>query len=209
MKRTVRQTLFVTFLAGAVLAGGVGDAVPATAATPPSKAHWGWYSWGSEQVPARAFWLIDRTGNETMHQAIEGWAYVWNDGRARYLPALPYVAVYRDDANVGACFHTGLPQYSLALACAGSPTGNLVDTSVQIDWNVPPHIVSPFMRLHPGLDLNTMFTMVCHGMGIMLGFGVSNSPTSCMHNTFALGQLLWYDAGDAATAVELYNSHNN
>lgn len=206
MKRSVRQSVVAALLAGAVLVGG---AMPATAVTPPSKAHWGWYSWGTEQAPVRAFWLFDRTGNDTMHQAIETWAYFWNDARARFLPSLPFVAVYRDDANVGSCFHTALPQYSLALACAGSATGNAVETSVQTFPTVPPHIVSPFMRLNPALDFNTMFTVVCHGMGIMVGFGVSTSPTSCMHNTFAVGEFLWYDAGDAATAVELYNSHAN
>jgi hypothetical protein len=43
----------------------------------------------------------------------------------------------------------------------------------------------------------------------MVGFGVSDSPTSCMRNVFPVGQILWYDAGDAATAVELYNSDPN
>ena len=206
MKRSARRTVVATVLAGAVLVGG---AMPASALTPASKAHWGWYTWGSEQVPVRAFWLLDRTGNDTMHQAIETWASVWNDLRGRYMPSLPYVAVYRDDANVGACYHTGLPQYSLALACAGTSSGKAVETSVQTFPTVPPHIVSPFMRLHPALDFNTMFTVVCHGMGIMMGLGASDGPTSCMRTTFAVGELRWYDGGDAATAVELYNSHPN
>ena len=206
MKRSVRHTVAAILVTTAML--GVG-ATPATAVTPPSQAHWGWYSWGTESAPVRAFWLIDRTGNQTMHDAIAAWAHFWNDARARFLPSLPLVGVYVDDANVGACFHTQLPQYSLAMACAGSPTGNAVETSVQTFPTVPPHIVSPFMRLNPSLDFNTMFTGVCHGMGIMVGFGVSASPTSCMRNVFPVGELLWYDAGDAATAAQLYNSHDN
>ncbi len=206
MRRSLRQAAVAATVAGLIL---VGESAPATAVTPPSQAHWGWYQWGTETVPIRAFWLFDRTGNETAHQAIAAWAYFWNDARARYLPSLPFVAVYRDDANAGACFHTGLPNYSLALACSGSPTGFAVETFLQTFPTVPPHMVSPYMRINPALDFNTMFTVVCHGMGIMVGFGVSSSPTSCMHTTFAVGEFLWYDAGDAQTAVELYNSHPN
>lgn len=206
MMRSLRHTVIATLLCGGVLVGG---SVPAPAATPASRAHWGWYTWGPDQVPVRAFWLLDRTGNDTMHQAIDAWAFYWNDNRARYMPSLPYVAVARDDANVGACFHTGLPQYSLAMACAGTPNGKAVETSVQTFPTVPPHMVSPFMRLHPALDLATMFTAVCHGMGVMLGLGESGGAATCMHTTFALGEALWYDGGDAATAVELYNSHAN
>ena len=206
MMRSVRHTVVATLLAGAVLVGG---ALPAQAVTPSSHAHWGWYTWGSDQVAVRAFWLLDRTGNETMHQAINAWAYYWNHNRARYMPSLPYVAVARDDANVGACYHTGLPQYSLAMACAVTPNGKAVETSVQTVPTVPPHMVSPFMRLHPALDLNTMFTAVCHGMGIMLGLGESDGASSCMHTTFVVGQALWYDGGDAATAVQLYGGHAN
>ena len=203
-RRSVRRAAVAALVAGAVL---VGASAPATAVTPESKAHWGWYRWGTDTVPLRAFWLLDRTGNQTMHDAIAVWAAAWNDARARYLPSLPYVAALVDDANVGNCFHTGLPQYSLAMACAGAPEGNVVDTSVQLFPTSPPHIVSPFMRLNPGLDFNTMFTAVCHGMGVMVGLGVSSSATSCMHTTFALGQLVGYDSGDAVSLVELYTSH--
>ena len=35
-----------------------------------------------------------------MHTAIANWAAWWNDGRSKTDLALPYVAVYVDDANV-------------------------------------------------------------------------------------------------------------
>jgi hypothetical protein len=143
-----------------------------------------------------------------MHTAIANWAAWWNDGRSKTDLALPYVAVYVDDANVGQCYHTGNPDYSLAMACAGgagSPNGGTADLTFAPSSH--PHMVSPFITLHPGLDANSLATSVCHRMGSVMGLADNPAADSCMSPSPPRATFLWYNPTDGSGALSLYDSH--
>jgi hypothetical protein len=99
--------------------------------TCPAGNHWGRYRYngGHEQAAVRAFWLFDRTGNAAANAALRDFTDKWNwEVRARQGAGqdIPYVAYFRDDANVGLCSPNPanlqayqLPGYSILLACNG------------------------------------------------------------------------------------------
>lgn len=175
-------------------------------------AHWSTYRWGTQSVPTvRAFWLVDRSGNALMHQAIQQWVASWNDQRARTNPTAPYVGLYQDDASIGQCANWGLAAYSVATICAGDP-GTTGVASLQ--WFGSPtgtHLVNPYVLIRPaGLNYGQLFTAVAHEMGHTLGLGHRPEVGTLMHaNSNFDGALHWYDQHDLDGLKDLYGGHTS
>ena len=200
--RAARRPLAV--LSGGLLAASalIGAAAPAVAQPP--AAHWGNYQWfgGQENASVRAFWLVDRTGDPTLSSIIRYVANAWNGARA-HRPELPYIAVYRDDANAGRCFVNQTPGYSVASACmlrSLSAFGIKGITAMQGS----PHFVGGAFAVSDGLSFEEAFTVVCHNFGHLLGLADSDDAQSCMKHDFAPGQAKWYTQGDADAILALY-----
>jgi VCBS repeat-containing protein len=201
--RAARRPLAI--LSGGLLVGSTligATATPAAAADP--VAHWGNYQWsgGAEKADVRAFWLFDRTGNTTMNAIIQHVADAWNGARADH-PQLPYIAVYRDDANAGKCFVNRTPGYSVASACMmRSLSAFGIKGLAATDGS--PHFGGAAFAVSDGLSFKEAFTVVCHNFGHIMGLADSNDDQSCMKHDFSPDKLKWYGQGDAEAVLGLY-----
>ena len=194
----------VAILSGGLLACSalLGTAGPATAQTP--DAHWGTYEWsgGQEKAAIRAFWLFDRTGDPTMNAIIGYVAGAWNGARAAN-PELPYIGVYRDDANKGKCFVNRTPGYSVASACMMSSLSTFGIKGIAATEGSP-HIVGGAFAISDGLSFEDAFTAVCHNFGHLMGLPDSDDDESCMSHDVPDGEAKWYGSGDADAILDLY-----
>ena len=167
-------------------------------------AHWNLYQWngGQEKAPVRAFWLFDRTGDQTLQSIIQGVADAWNAARDAH-PELPYVAVYRDDANAGKCFVNETPGYSVASACmirglsAFGVKGLFASEGSS-------HFTGAAFAVTDGLSFEEAVTVVCHSFGHLMGLPDSDDTQSCMSHQFGPGPAKWYGAADEAAVLALY-----
>jgi predicted Zn-dependent protease len=169
-------------------------------------AHWGRYRWNDAVMsPERAFWLFDRTGNETMSRAIVQWVNSWNGQRNLNVKKAPLVMYLKDYANVGRCQNVGWAGFSFAMFCSGNP-GTTGITSLA--W-VGGHIVNPYIIVRPdGLNYGQLFTAVTHEMGHMLGLSHRPEVGTTMHaNANFDGQIHWYDQHDLDALNAMYNTH--
>lgn len=167
-------------------------------------AHWGNYEWfgGQEKAGVRAFWLFDRTGDPTLNHVIATVTNGWNAWRSEH-PELPYIGVYRDDANVGKCFVNRTPGWSIASACINPmlrPNGIKGISAT----HGSPHFLGGSLAISAGLSYEDAFTAVCHHFGHVLGLADSSDNQSCMSHNAAPGQLKWYGQGDADAILALY-----
>jgi hypothetical protein len=188
-------------LVAAVLVGA-GPFGPASAQTTPP--HWGPYRWsgGAERADVRAFFLFDRTGDPRIGEAIRGVANGWNSAR-EVLPQLPYIAVYRDDANVGKCFVNQTPGYSVATACVIPRNIEGVRGLAARNPDAQGHLIGAAMAVSDGLSADETFTAVCHTMGHIMGLENSADLESCMSHEFGT-QKKWYTSADAAAILSVY-----
>ena len=162
MSRTARNRArrSLAALGGGLLAASVlaGAGPPAHAQGAQAAAHWGHYQWagGQEKASVRAFWLLDRTGDETLSYIIQGVAEAWNQARDEN-PELPFVAVYRDSA--GQCFVNETPGYSIASACMIRGL-NTFGTKGLFASRGSPHFLGAAFAVSDGLNYEEAFNVV-------------------------------------------------
>ena len=201
--KAVRRPLAI--LVGGLLTAStlVGGASPA-GAQPPAP-HWGNYQWygGQEKADVRAFWLVDRTGDPTLNAIIKYVADAVNASRAEH-PELPYIALYRDDANAGRCFVNQTPGYSMASACMIRSL-SLFGIKGLAATHGSPHFIGGAFAVSDGLTVEEAVTVVCHNFGHLMGLPDSNDDLSCMKHDFPSGQMKWYQQGDVDAILALYD----
>ena len=187
-------------LAASAVLGAAASPVVAQAQAP----HWDQFEWnaGQSKVPIRAFVLFDRTGDPTTNAVIKYASDWWNGQRAKN-PELPFISVYQDDANAGACFVNQTPGYSLASACTIPSLSKFGITGISATHGSP-HLIGAAFALSDGLTLNEAFTAVCHNLGHIMGMADSGDDQSCMSHNLAPDQLRWYSAADALAIRTLY-----
>ena len=199
--------------AGASLAGVLlaASALLASAASAPAAEetapHWGQYQWygGQEKADARAFWIVDRTGNTRTGDAIAAVAAAWNDARASSFPELPYIAVHRDSSNIGRCFVNREAGYSVASACMLPFPVSGSESLTRLAG--APHLTGGAIGISPGLSAEQTLTAVCHAVGELVGLEVSDEDESCMSDAPLTQQVRWYTEDDEEAIVDLYE-HN-
>lgn len=165
----IRRTL-AALVAAVSLVLGVAVA-PAHAAVPPAitLGHWSYFQWNGQYVAGRAFYIYDRSGDSTIHaalqQVINDLQYDLNARNAwGIVPAVYYV---QDDANVGACGDFGsLAGYSFITLCSGGLGGGTSYTTSDIGGG---HYAGNGGNLHPSIhiereypDYNTTYSMIAH-----------------------------------------------
>ncbi len=198
-----RATVLVA--AVALLLCGMTGTAAADHQTKNGGVHWGRFRWANNVGSTdRAFYLVDRTGNAMMHQAIQQWIASWNGQRNLNVKSAPLVMYYLDDPSVGQCKNFG-PGYSFITFCAGDP-GTTGITSLQ--W-VGRHMATPNVMIKPaGLNYGQMFTAVTHEMGHVLGLSHRPEVGVTMHaNGNFDGQIHWYDQHDLDALNALYGTH--
>ena len=193
--------------AGLVIAGGP---VGPLRAQQPAAPHWSNYQWygGAETASIRAYWLVDRTGNQDMHEAIRFVANAWNAARNTY-PELPYLAVYQDDANVGRYLVNQTPGYSFATACTVPNNIEGVKALVARNPDAKGHMIGGAMAISEGLGKEQTVSVVCHTIGHLMGLENSDDSASCMSHAFEAGVLKWYTQPDADAVLALYDHDEN
>ena len=199
---------FVAAAAAVLAAGTVLAAAPAPAET--NSAHWGNYQWsgGAEEAEVRAFWLFDRTGDPTVNYWINSVANAWNTARTEN-PDLPYVAVHKDDANVGKCFVNNAPGWSAASACMFPGEVFGLNGLFAANPDSEGHMIGGAFAVSTGLTANESFTVVCHYMGRLMGLENSEDSDSCMSTDIGEDEVKWYDANDEAAILSLYDHSEN
>ena len=204
LTRAVRRPL--ALLCGGLLAAAAlaGPATPAAAAEP-SAAHWGNYQWngGELKAPVRAFWLFDRTGDPMTNSLIQWVADAWNGARGSH-PDLPFIAVYKDNANVGQCFVNRTEGYSVASACMMPSLSAFGIDGISATHGAP-HFIGAAFAISDGLSFNDAFTAVCHNFGHIMGLPDSTDDASCMNHDVAPGEIRWYGTGDTDALLALYD----
>ena len=187
-------------LAASALLGAAASPAAAQAPAP----HWDQFEWnaGQTKLPVRAFVLFDRTGDPTMNAIIKYAGDWWNGQRAEN-PELPFISVYQDDANAGACFVNQTPGFSLASACKIRSLSTFGINGISATHGSP-HLIGAAFALSDGLTLNEAFTAVCHNLGHVMGMADSADNQSCMSHNLAPDQLRWYSAADALAIRALY-----
>jgi hypothetical protein len=186
------------------LTAGIGPVGPAAGQSPPPP-HWGPYQWsgGAETAPVNAFWLIDRTGNQPMHDIIGLIAEAWNSARTDH-PELPFIGVYQDDANVGRCFVNELEGWSVATACTIPENIEGVKGLAARHAGDDGHLIGAAMAVSEGLNSEELFSVVCHTMGHVVGLENSEDTASCMSHDFDPETFKWYSQDDAQAVLDLY-----
>ena len=183
------------------MAAVAGAATPAVAADAPA-AHWGNYQWSGQKAGVRAFWLVDRTGDPTMNAIIQWEADAWNAARVHH-PGLPYIAVYKDNANVGQCFVNRTEGFSVASACMMPSLSTFGIKGISATHGAP-HFIGGAFGISDGLSFNDAFTAICHNFGHILGMPDSSDAASCMNHNVAPGEIKWYAPGDTNALLALY-----
>ncbi len=173
-----------------------------TAGAQEPRAHWGPYQFGKQKANVRAFWLIDRTGDPRLNSIIKYVTDAWNSARKNN-PQFPYIAVYRDNANVGRCFVNQTPGYSIASACMMRSLSEFGIKGIAATKGRP-HFLGGAFAVSDGLSFKEAFTVVCHNVGHLLGLPDSDDERSCMKHEFGPGPAKWYGAGDARAMLDLY-----
>ncbi len=207
-----RSTKLRAIVVVGVFGGLVGAIAPMASlrAQPAVSPHWSTYKWsgGAETAPVRAFWLIDRTGNQDMHDAIRFVANAWNAVREGET-TLPYIAVYQDDANVGKCTVNQTVGWSFATACA--VPNNIENVKGLVARNPGPdgHLIGAAMAISDGLTKEETASVACHTIGHLMGLDNSEDSSSCMSHAFEAGVFKWYSQADADAAVALYAHDEN
>ena len=202
-RRNGSRILATLVIGGALAAFAVlgGQSVGAQAPQP----HWGPYKWnaGAETIAIRGFWLLDRTGNDTMHDAIAAVANGWNTARTAH-PELPYIGVQRDDANIGRCFVNQTTGWSVASACSIIDNIDGVNGLVGRHADAEGHMTGAAISIRDGLSPADTFTMACRTIGQMLGLPTSQEAASCMSGILN-ETAKWLTQADADAVLALYN----
>ena len=198
------RRLAVLAVLGGVLIAAVG--VTPLAAQQSTSPHWSNYKWGggAETAAVRAFWLIDRTGNQDMHDSIRFLAGAWNAARDTH-PELPYIAVHQDDARVGQCVVNQTRGYSFATACAVPKNIENVKGLVARNPDADGHLIGGAIAISDGLTREETVSVACHTIGHLMGLENSEDTQSCMSHAFQAGVLKWYTQADADAVVALYD----
>ena len=195
---------------GLVAAAALASAAPSATAQSAPAAHWANYEWngGSQTADLRAFWLFDRTGDASSQGTIRFVVDAWNAARDDH-PGLPFIGLYRDDANVGRCFVNQTPGYSVASACMMPKDIHGVKAIAARNSDASGHLVGAAFAIGEGLGAEELLTVVCHAFGHVMGLEDSTNPGSCMSPTSTPGQATWYDGDDADAIIGLYDHDEN
>lgn len=213
-RRRVAAAVTGALMGVSALLAGAG-AAPAQETVAPEKPHWGQYRWDGGKVKAedRAFWLFDRTDDPMLHSIIEAVAGAWNAARVDNLAGdkeyeIPFVAVYRDDANAGKCFVNQTPGYAAASACKLPFDFKLI--SARSTSGPGGHLTGGAFALGEGLSFEDAFTAVCRGFGAIMGLDAKDADeNSCMSKAAKTGRLLWYTNSDADAVKAIYKGHSD
>ena len=206
--RPLRRLLALgcTFVAAAALVSTVPTATAQSVPAP----HWGNYRWngGSQTADIRAFWLFDRTGNASAHVTIEFVVNAWNAARDDH-PELPFIGLYRDDANAGKCFVNNEPGWSVASACMMPKDIHGVKAIAARNPDASGHLRGAAFAIAEGLGGPEQLTVVCHAFGHVMGLDDSENADSCMSPGSEAGEIRWYDEDDTAAILGLYEHDEN
>ncbi|HEX2047015.1 MAG TPA: matrixin family metalloprotease [Acidimicrobiales bacterium] len=193
-----------TVVAAAALLALTTAATGHVAAQTQPEPHWGPYRWsgGAERADIRAFWIFDRMGNAQASAMLNDVVGAWNSVRSAF-PELPFMAIYRDDANAGKCFVNQTPGWSAASACMFPK--NIENVKGLASWHTDSqgHLIGAAMAVSEGLNPDETFTVVCHTVGHMLGLPNSDDPESCMSHEFT-NEKKWYTQEDGERILSLY-----
>jgi hypothetical protein len=159
---------------------------------------------GAETASVRAFWLIDRTGNQDMHDSIRFVADAWNAARDAN-PELPYIAVYQDDTRVGQCVVNQTAGYSFATACAVPNNIEGVKGLAARNPDADGHLTGGAIAIADGLTREETVSVACHTIGHLMGLENSEDSASCMSHAFEAGVVKWYTQADADAVLALYD----
>jgi hypothetical protein len=186
------------------MAATVALALPmAASAQAPPKPHWSTYQFGTEHADVRAYYLFDRTGSQTAHDALKATVGGWNAARDTY-PNLPYIALYQDDANIGQCFVNRTAGYSLATACLIPDNVEGVKSIAARNPDATGHLIGAALAVSDGLSAPDTMTAVCHSLGVVMGLESTTEAASCMSSTFVSGAAKWYTQADADYILAVY-----
>ena len=193
--------LGATFVAAAALA----PTVPTATAQSAPASHWGNFKWngGSQSVDVRAFWLFDRTGNDSAHVTVKYVVDAWNAARDDH-PELPFIGLVRDDANAGRCFVNNTPGWSVASVCMMPKDIHGVKAIAARNPDAAGHLLGAAFAISEGLGGAEQLTVVCHGFGHIMGLDDSANEDSCMFPGSTAGEVRWYDEGDTEAILDLY-----
>ena len=183
----MKGTLLRFVAAAAVAVAAIGStAVPAHADHGLVGAHWGRYKWGGTQLdPARAFWVLDRSGAPTVGAALREFIQRYNgDAYRRGLWGVVPVMGYLDQgAHRGACDgYTAYRGYSFSTVCSGNGGSH----ASSVTWfgargtqaELAYHPWSLIQRDYP--DYNTTFSNVAHEILHQMGVGHSRDCNNLM-----------------------------
>lgn len=194
-------------LLGVVGASIVAASLPVNPVAGQSSAgpHWGPYKWfaGAESASVRAYWLVDRTGSQPMHDAIRFVANAWNAAREVHAE-VPYIAVYQDDAHVGQCVVNQTAGWSFATACAVPSNIEGVKGLAARNTDTNQHMVGGAIAISDGLSPEETLSVVCHTIGHLMGLENSEDDDSCMSHAFGAGVVKWYTQADADALLARY-----
>ncbi|HEX2191824.1 MAG TPA: hypothetical protein VHH09_01395 [Acidimicrobiales bacterium] len=183
----MKHSLLRLVAVAAIVAGAIGStSAPAHADHGVVGAHWGTYKWwGQQQVAARGFWVLDRSGDPTVGAALREFINTYNAdahrrGVAGYVPVMAYLD---QSYHRGACDgFTAYAGFSFSTVCSGNG-GNYGSS---ITWfggagsraELGYHPWSLIQRDYP--DYNTTFSNVAHEILHQLGIGHSYDCNNLM-----------------------------
>ncbi len=183
--------------------------------------HWSNHEWAAAYAPnsvaVRAFFVLDRSGDATIHAALaQVLADLQYDLQARGAWGLvPAPVVIQEDQFVGQCDSTpwsagngyqAFVGYSFATLCSGGQGGG-----TSVTWKAGAHAAENY---HPSMhiqreysDYNTTYTHIYHELFHVLGIDGHGVSPSLMRPTLPAGQLIKPTGADYDVLTNFYVPH--
>ncbi len=179
--------------------------------------HWSYFKWAGSYQPVRAFYLFDRSGDSTVHaamqQVLSDLAYDLNARNAwGIVPAPTYI---QDDADFGQCDSTPFSAgngfqsfvgYSFITLCAGGQGGG-----TSITWSAGVHNAENY---HPSIhvqreysDYNSTYTHLYHELFHALGVSGHSVAPSLMRPTLPPYTILKPTGADYDLLTNFYGGY--
>ncbi len=233
--RRLRKALTAVLVAAAL----VGVAAPVEAywiGVPAPSGYFDRFTWGGTVLNAKGFYIADRTGSTLHHQALQEFVNYWNweletRGLAGELPTLAYAL---DDAYIGNCTNGSssagpLPynqtygnEFSIVVACAGTPVGTFLGFSrgagVVGGRHIREYGVFPYAYCSSSDPHNPPYTLTqaqlvrcwAHEIGHLMGFPHNDTYGHLMEGPHASGiwGLSWFTSADFGYLLGVYPAPN-